>query len=298
MLRKLADLIVFPNLFVAFAVACLTLETSLLTTGNPDLKYPSFVFFATLFLYNFHRVYKMRANTVVGLQDRHRWVISNRMLFYSVFVLSAVGLAITTFAFLSFETILLLLPVAVVSFGYSLPVFRWKNKRSRLRDIPGLKIILISFVLAWVTLLIPFFYYDLVSMSERDFYYFSYAQLGLGMLVRMLFIFAITVPFDIRDMDYDREQNVRTIPVVLGVRKSKAIALMALVVHIILVLLLVDLYGGYWKTGLALIASAVVAAIAIILTQKKRSEYFFTFLVEGTMVVQALLVWTVYYFRL
>ena len=49
------------------------------------------------------------------------------------------------------------------------------------------------------------------------------------LLERFLFVFAITIPFDIRDMEIDIKEGLKTIPVIMGKKKAMMIANILLV---------------------------------------------------------------------
>jgi 4-hydroxybenzoate polyprenyltransferase len=289
-LKKLSDLLIFSNLFVALAVACLTFETQLLQFGNTDLHFTSFVFFSTLFLYNFHRAYRLRSRSNAEQEEkRHLWVRNNRIVLYSILAIAAAGLAFVTLRYIRWDVILCLVPVALISFGYSVPFIPTVNGFIRLRDIPMLKIFLIVIVLCLVTVVLP-----TLSFSSLPEYPVNPWILRFVLLRRMLFIFAITIPFDIRDIEHDRSSGLRTIPGIFGERNARLLAELALMLFAGLVIV-------QWKNDLlplpyvyALIASALFAAVMVWLSTKERKEYFYTFLVEGSMIVQALLVLLAY----
>jgi 4-hydroxybenzoate polyprenyltransferase len=294
--RKLADLVLFTNIFVAFAVAALTFQTVLLSVGRTDLRYPAFVFFATLFLYNFHRVYRMHARSAdEQMEKRHVWVKENKAVFHSVFILAVAGLAFTAIAYLDRDTLFLLAPAVLIAFAYSLPVFPMKKKWRRLRDVPGIKIFLIVFVLAWVTVVVPSSYYHADAMSKRYFYSSGFSPNFYPVIERMLFIFAITIPFDIRDMEHDARSGLKTIPVMLGERTARKIAQASLVLFILVIMMHAGKWD--WPYALTMTASAIAAMLIISRATKERKEYFYSLGVEGTMILQAGLVSLVYFFR-
>lgn len=294
LLKKLADLVVFSNLFVAFAVGCLTLQTVMLALGRIDLRYSFFVFFATLFLYNFHRIYRLGARSAKELSERrHSWLKENKLFFALIFLVSSVGLVYTTFHYVHFVLFIFLIPVIILSFGYSIPVIPTGKGWIRLRDIPLLKIFLITFVLSWVTVLIPFWFYALETGGSWYFEPMTYEGLWYAMGRRMLFIFAITIPFDIRDIEHDSHNGLKTIPVLLGEKRAILISQLALLLFIALVLVQAIKYNT-WLYPSALITSAVITGVAIIFASRSRKEYFYTFIIEGMMVLQFALVYLAY----
>ena len=46
---------------------------------------------------------------------------------------------------------------------------------------------------------------------------------------RLFFILAITIPFDIRDLKYDKS-NLKTLPIIFGASKARLIGLLSLLV--------------------------------------------------------------------
>jgi len=115
---------------------------------------------------------------------------------------------------------LLVIP-AILSLGYVLPFVKG-NKR--LRDFDYIKIFLVAIVWGVITVLMP--------ILERT------TDLTLShlliLLERMLFIFAITLPFDIRDLKIDAHIDVKTIPSIIGIGKTKKLALFCLIIVVLL----------------------------------------------------------------
>lgn len=287
MLRKLSDFLVFSNFFIALAVACLALETQLLIYDSLSFRFPLFVFCATLFLYSFHRAYRMHKRSEEEQREkRHVWVKENKLLFYSVFFLAGAFLAWFTLTHLHLRVILYLVPVAVIAFGYSVPFIPVRGQLIRLRDIHMLKIFLIVFVIAWVTVFLPVVYTE-KALNPGPALWLMFAR-------RLLFVFAITIPFDIRDIVHDSRNKLMTIPVVLGEAKAKLVSCLLLLVFSALAV-----WG--WYRGLmefeymaALLASAVIAAVILLRSTQHLKEYFYTYLVEGTLVIQCALVFIAY----
>jgi 4-hydroxybenzoate polyprenyltransferase len=249
------------------------------------LSYPAFLFSATLFLYCFHRLYRLDFRTdSEKMAERHSWVRNNRLLFYLVLAMAGAATLLSIFLFIPFRVFLLLTPVALISLGYTIPCIPLKDRWIRLRDIPGIKIFLIAFVLGLTTVLLP-----VIAHGERN----SLRDPAILFIFirRVLFIFAITIPFDIRDMEYDRQNKTLTLPVLFGINRSKQFALLALILFCVLAVIQ---FTCLEKTGLlyvlALILSAGVSGWAIALSGKTQKAHFYSFYLEGTMLLQCLLV--------
>ncbi|MFL5752970.1 MAG: UbiA family prenyltransferase [Bacteroidia bacterium] len=285
-LKKIADAFIFTNIYLAVCVTSLVFETSIILNGKiTDYKYPLFLFSSTLFLYCFHRVYKWNSRTTSEMAaERHLWLQRNKTLFYGVMILAGTMVITCLLFFVKFSIVLYMLPVALISFGYTIPFIPYKGKLWRLRDVPGIKIFLITLVLGLTTVLLPVLAYAHVNVLTRSDVVFMFVR-------RMIFIFAITIPFDIRDREYDALKGTRTLPVVLGIRRSKIIALVSLGFFLPLALIQDTFYTPvsiYYKLALAI--SIVPAVVGIIKCDEKRSDYFYSVFMEGTMLLQCLLI--------
>ena len=110
-------------------------------------------------------------------------------------------------------------------------------------------------------------------------------------LERACFIFAITIPFDIRDIAQDQKAAVSTLPGALGILRAKRIALFSLV------LMMIFVSGNYWlgqySSGIlfALLLSALSSAYFIWKASPDKHDYYFTGLLDGTMIIQFGLIW-------
>jgi 4-hydroxybenzoate polyprenyltransferase len=255
----------------------------------PDLRYPFFLFSSTLFLYSFHRIFRFNFRTESErLSERHIWVKNNRFLFYIVLILSGAGSAASVFLLIPLRVLLSLLPVSILSFGYTIPCIPWKGGFLRLRDVPGLKIFLISLVLGLTTVLLPVMSYNTPGNL------FS-APIMFVFFRRLFFIFAITVPFDVRDMKYDRENKVQTLPVVFGEKASCQVALASLGIFALLAFLqFVFVPGTRWQYIIALLLSAAISARMIVHSGKVNRAFFYSFNLEGMMLLQCILVIVAY----
>jgi 4-hydroxybenzoate polyprenyltransferase len=276
----------YSNIFLSICVTSLVFETELVLDGKIiGYGYALFLFSSTLFLYSFHRVYRFNFRSEnEKLSERHRWVKNNPVLFYLILILAGLVSAASAFLFMTPLSLFCLLPIAALSFGYTIPCIPYKGKMIRLRDVPGTKIFLISLVLGLTTVYLP-----LLSRPHTD-YVLSPVVL-LVFVRRMFFIFAITIPFDIRDSEYDRMNGTCTLPVVYGIKRSKYFAYFALFLFILLDFVqFFGISGTQPAYALALGFSASVAALIIHLTKPSRNDLFYSFCVEGMMLLQCLLI--------
>lgn len=279
-LIKFIDLILYSNLWIAIAALAMALQTQLFLFGRLQYSpYFPFLFCGTLFLYAIHRIVGLQKSEPFQEKGRY-WVIAtfkSHIRFYAG--LSALVGAYFFFQLdLSFQ--LSLFAPALLSLAYVIPLFAGKK---RLRDFHFIKIFLIALVWTWLTVIMPAIYYSLE---------FQLCTL-LMVLERTCFVFAITIPFDIRDLEIDRFNKVKTLPYRLGIKKSKAIALVSLAMALFFAWL------NYYTLGISLLQwlayglSCLVAAWLVLKSSTSQHDYFYTGLMDGTMILQAGLVFLV-----
>jgi hypothetical protein len=89
-----------------------------------------------------------------------------------------------------------------------LPLLPFKNKK-RLRDFGYLKIIVLTGVWTTATSVLPMLYWQK-----------NLAAYPLEILLRFVFVFALCVMFDLRDMRHDLENKIYTLPNKVGIVNS------------------------------------------------------------------------------
>jgi len=269
--------LLFGNFWIAACAVAMTWQTELILFGQIDwTNLTSFVFFATLFLYAVHRIVGLVK--VKPFLEKYRYAVIYRFRNHIKFYAFAGGVgALYCFFYLSFANQLLLVIPSILSLGYVLPFVKGKK---RLRDFDYIKIFLIAIVWGVITVLMP--------ILERT----TNLELAhlLVLLERMFFIFAITLPFDIRDLKIDAHIDVKTIPAIWGIKKSKRLGDVCLFATFLLAALNFYL-GTYGATTFGAIAlSCASTSVLINYSDRTDEDYFFTGLMDGTMIFQFLLV--------
>jgi 4-hydroxybenzoate polyprenyltransferase len=103
------------------------------------------------------------------------------------------------------------------------------------------------------------------------------------LLSRFLFVFAITIPFDIRDMKYD-ESKIRTIPIIFGEPKSKWIAVLVLILAQLIVLVQLIYFDMPIHFLIAMLCLFLLASLSIINSSENKSKIYYCFWVESMSV--------------
>jgi 4-hydroxybenzoate polyprenyltransferase len=262
--------LLYSNVFVALCAASLVAATRLMLTAEPNFGVLELhVWFATMTVYNIDRL--VDEGDQVHASPRHEWIARHRFVLWWITVVSAIGTLVTMW-FLGVDVVLGLAPLAVVSFFYSVPLF---GRDVRLKSLPGAKTFVIAAVWAVVTVVMP--------------------ALDMGVAVpwvllveRLLFIFAITLPFDLRDVRRDEAVGVRSLPQVLGSARTIALSIGLLAAAAAVAL---------WRTGFgiepatfAAPSALVLAAVAVFPARRPQPDAYYSFVLDGTMLVYALAV--------
>ncbi len=274
-LMKIINFLLYGNFFIALCAYSQTVQTCRFL-GDDNISQsvlPIFVAAATFFLYNIHKPITFFLKK--QLLDNQRFLKTKSFSTPLSILTILAGLFCLYFFFnIKTATQLSLLVAAFFSLAYVLPVFRGK----RLRDLPFVKIFTIAFVWAFVTVILP--------VQEYGNILDSYVKLMF--LERVLFVFSLTIPFDIRDIDVDIQTNVKTIPLSIGVQKAKYLGILALIGCVFIVFVL-NMQGVYsFKNTIALLLTYIISILVVGFTRKSRSDYYYYGLTDGMMLLQGL----------
>ena len=271
---------VFDNIFIAFcAVSLLKVSQVILHLSCVLTATDVFVFSSTLLVYNLHKslsLLRKQSFTEVLL------LVFSSLLSLEVRILICTGFAgiAVSFFFLSPAQQLLVLSLALITLAYSFPILRVRNAGKRIREIFFAKVFSISLVWSLVTVLLPAVNETFSSTS----FWFLFAE-------RVLFIFAITIPFEIRDMQQEKKWGNKTLPIVFGIQKSKRLACLLLILFCLLLLVQVAFSNAIESSiVVALILCAAIAGILVYFTNEHRNNFYFKLYVDGTMMLQYILV--------
>jgi 4-hydroxybenzoate polyprenyltransferase len=252
---------------------------------NPQWHpYLFLIFFATLCEYNVHRFVTIVTNKEALNSEKHKWVKDNLMAFYALVIISVLGFVIAAFMAKK-EVLLTLAPIAALTLLYSIPIYSHKKNIFRLREIPYLKIFLISFTWSATTVLLP-----IIKTGQT----FEITHISLMLVERFVFVFAITIPFDIRDMKADRIANTKTIPLLIGEKRSLVVSYYCIILFLVIS---VFHYYSYQQAflGLAMLVSAISTFVFLKWDRAKRSRLYHYAILDGTIILQSVLVLLFYY---
>lgn len=254
--------ILYVNLIVSLSAGLLTYGVCDIFEVRSGINYALFSFFGTYSVYNGQRLWK---SEYLYKTKWLNWVNSNKRFIVPSIVLTLCA-AFYFILLIKPGTIqwILLVFSTVISLFYVSP---WN--RFELRSIRGLKIHLIA--IAWTVVLIAF------PLLEGN---MSGNRLLTFVILHYFYVFAVTIPFDIRDLKYDSPDK-RTTPQIFGVVWAKRISIMALSVW----------FGGMLilQSGLITNPIFVVAYLIqmVLLAQmnENRGDFYCAGLIDGAIAI-------------
>jgi len=260
------------NILVAFAVFSLYKVTELLFNFQ-DSNLGLFMFFSTLLAYNYMRLSILLDFDQYNLKSQQ--IVQDQNALYCIFVISIFAI-LSLFFILGSSFFKLVLPAILISLLYPCSIKINKNFYS-IRQIPFFKIFLIAFTWSYITVLVPLWYHD---------FKMDYFMLDV-FFQRLLFVIAISIPFDIRDCDTDK---IMTIPNTIGIIESKFFAWFCLLVIDILLIIDVISHNITVPSFIALFISIEICALLIYYSNKNRPLIFYGFFVESLSIIMCLFV--------
>ncbi len=279
-LKKILDFIIYGNLFVAASVLS-ALWLTALQWGLP-VKLDTlalFVFSATVFDYTLQRMISTRKIDREIPTPLMAWMQTH--LLAELLLLMVSGLAAFVF-FLRFPARMYfpLLLVALPALLYAFPLV-FKTKSFRVRESAWLKIATVAFVWAAVSVILPYFYYEM---------YLPPKEWLLPFFERFFLIMALILPFEIRDLDIDKAYHFQNVAHRLG--KSRTLRLAAAFVLLVFLLEVLRLFPPGRADLPVLLAFFIGSGLTLYLLRKsgkQHSDYFYLILLDAVPILILLL---------
>ena len=265
--------LVYGHAWLAFGAAAQVWYTGRLVGATaPDPAVIASASLATLAAYGFMRL--VRVGDAAAASDHLAWAHAHRGVLTALTALSAAGSALLlwTHAREALPLALLLAPAVGL---YILPARSGRNKG--LRHVPFLKLFLIATVWSGVVVAFP-----LIARGFGD-----SPLLYLLLVERALFVLAITLPFDIRDLHHD-EPAQRTVPRALGIGLTRVLALLALLGSLVIVAL-VCLTQGLVDGLFGALLGYVITGWLVLRSRPNSGAVHYSVLLDGTLLLVPLL---------
>jgi 4-hydroxybenzoate polyprenyltransferase len=258
------------------------LLTFYLIGSKPIYSVIGLLFTSTLGIYNFSILISKPRQPEKSSYRRIRWFFAHYRLMVTLTIVSLLSL-VPLFFLISTASKLLLIFLAILSFGYGLPLFTIGDQKFGLRNIPGLKLFMIVLVWTMSSALLPVLEAQavhLVTISMRD--------TTILLAKRFLFIGALAIPFDIRDLFEDKQLGLKTIPVAWGEKNAYLFCQLLLAGYAVLLFLFRN--NGFNTDFWALTTTAVLTGWLIFKSKWEKNEYYYFFYMDGVLILQYIFV--------
>lgn len=254
--KRIFDFYLDASVHVALAIFSLLHITALtLNITLPSALY-FFVFFGSISCYNFVK-YGVEAEKYVLVATRYH----KNIQFFS---LGCLLVAVYHVFFLSERVLIGLIFLTGITGLYALPVL---PKHKNFRSLSGLKILIVATVWAGTTVILP-------ALSQIGAVSWN---VKVETVQRFLVVLILLVPFEIRDLRYDRPE-LRTLPQRIGIKGTKLMGISWVLLF----------FGStFLKTHLEVLNITANAVLSIVLvavllgTNGSRGKYFSSFWVEA-----------------
>lgn len=259
-LQHLFDFYLDASVHVALAILSLLLATSYTLNIPVDFHLALFLFFGSISCYNFVK-YGVEAEKYLKLTNSYHkgiQLFSFVTLFFAAYHAHLIRR----------ETLFGVVVLVLLTGLYALPLL---PKSRNLRSLGGLKIFIVAVVWAGATVYLP--------VLEAD-YELSW-DVGIEAVQRVLIVLILLVPFEIRDLKYDAP-DLRTLPQRYGVRKTKFLAILLLILFFLITFFKDDIMP------FEILEKGILSLLFLIMlwrTREGQSKYFASFWVEGIPVL-------------
>ncbi len=264
-LKSVFNFYLESSIHVSLAV-CAFSWMSFLTLHIPvDISYLIFLFLGAITGYNF-----VKYAQLVGFHHRSLTRNLKGIQVFSFLIFLGFLYAAT---FMSREILFGSFILGLITLFYIVPFLKSRN----LRSLSGIKIMVVAFVWAGVTVILPWLLYSNLFPGV----------LWMVFIQRFLWVLVLTLPFEIRDLVYD-EPNLGTLPQRWGIRKTRRLGV---------ILLLPILVIEFFRTGtdapevFLLAVMLLITAAFLLISEKNQSLYFSAFWVESIPILWWVLYW-------
>ncbi|SCX97526.1 hypothetical protein SAMN05192588_0526 [Nonlabens sp. Hel1_33_55] len=198
-----------------------------------------------------------------------RWIIALTMVCVVVALVAVVEMGINAIA--------LFLVCGLLTSLYALPEILGRS----FRQIPILKLLTIGLCWSLMAVLLPEIIIENSELLENSVFrkenFGMPIVLVLPILKYTLFVIALCIPFEIRDLKYDASE-LRTLPQLIGIRASEYTG-----IFLLLIVAGIDIWQfevTQYDSVIALVIYALTA-LAIAFSNKFKSDYYASFWVES-----------------
>jgi hypothetical protein len=271
-LKATFDFFVFSSFYIAFCAVIMAWQSFHIFRLPVNFDFLFFVFFGTLCSYSFHWFLTPAA---FGGSYRIQWSIRNKWLHLSLFLVSLV--ASVYYVWQLRQHWQWLLVTAFITFLYSAPKLSYRPFLF-LRKIAIAKTIFLAYAWTHIPAFLPLELYD-----------HSWADSQLTFVINRFFlIYPICILFDYRDREEDRKAGIRSMITQFD-EGGIDIVFWGSMFAFFTTSVLMYFQGVSLADSIALVIPGILVAILYQPSKRNFSDHFYYFVLDGLMMLSALL---------
>lgn len=269
MFKSTFAFLAYSNIYIAIAAACQTALYLNLHQIDLNKELIAFTFFATIIVYLFAVGYPNKNN--INDPNKRIAFLSRYYKAIHFLMLTSIIACIILINYLDHKLEIILIAAFALLYNVRFKHINFYGFRS----MPLLKIISIAFVWVMVCNVYPLLIFDIK---------FDSVELS-RMVLKFFWIIALTIPFDIRDVYEDEQQNLLTIPSLIGSKNSYSLCyFMFLAISIGHFLIL-----GQTLESVIVLISSLIAILIVNNSKNKKSDLNYLIKLDGLLILQFLL---------
>lgn len=276
--KKVLDFLLYSNIFIGVCALGLTFTNQLTVEGT--IRFDNtcwFIFFSTIFTYSYFKFRSANGN-FTGTSHR-AWAMQYPQLSRNILLISL--LATTCFFFLlkrDMQLLVILLALVTVFYGF-LPI-PFTSPKKKLREYGLAKTLFVALVWTVTTVAIP-----LVDSGVTE------SMFIFLLLRRFLFITALILIFEIKDMKGDYEHHIITVPMTIGVVNTKLLSQLLLFALMGIIAIQYFFYGISFANMMGVNLSLLVSIFCIQPVTEETGEEWYYLVLDGMLLVQFIFVY-------
>lgn len=275
--RPIIDFLLYSNVFIGACALALAFTNQLTVEGNIVFDESIwFVFSSTVFTYAFLKSNGGKNNSDTA---HNHWAVNHNQLAKNILLLSLLA-TICFFWWLPVPTKIMVLALGVFTAFYGFVKIPFLKPARKLRDYGLFKALFVAAVWSVTTVIIPL----QSSHVEPE-------MMTFLLLRRFIFIAALTLVFEIKDMPGDRQYGLKTVPMAVGVANTKLVAQLALLALIVINLVQYFFFDVTPANMLAVNLSLLVSVFCIQPLKEETSETWYYLVIDGMMILQFIFVY-------
>ena len=270
--------LVYGNYWVAAGASALYASSCRLALKPLNYFCLAAIFFATVSVYTYHRVFLFGAKPAEQVTERLLWIRENFIILRIQTFTTAFAAVGAAYFCVDLLLLLFLIPAVFLAAVYIVPMFPMSGRWISLRSIPMLKSVCILLVWLLVTV-VPAF-----STDNKVFYQTPAFLFQIGH--RAFFLFALIIVFDLRDIRFDRLVGLSTFASKWGLTGTKRAANVLLVLSALIAW--TAWQAGVWDgpQAAALAISSASSAFMLARLDANSSDTYYSFWLESCMLDQ------------